>query len=46
MLAAVNWQKGISCCESTALKTSYSFLIVHEKKTASSEFILNYCTMK
>lgn len=32
MLAAVNWQKVISCCESTTLKTSYSFLIVHEKK--------------
>lgn len=46
MLAAVNWQKVISCCESTALKTSYSFLIVHEKNPASSEFILNYCTMK
>lgn len=46
MLAAVNWQKVISFCESTTLKTSYSFLIVHEKKSASSEFILNYCTTK
>lgn len=31
MLAAVNWQKVISCCESKTLKTSYSLLIFHEK---------------